>query len=74
MTFIILAGILNALGSWAVLAAMKSGGKAAIVVPLTAVYPMVVVAVAPFVLRETITPLQGVGILCGLGAIFLLST
>jgi len=70
---IFLAGVLNALGSWAILAAMKSGGKASVVVPLTAVYPMVVCLVAPFVLHEHITRMQGVGIACGLGAIFLLA-
>ncbi|MBZ5654878.1 MAG: DMT family transporter [Acidobacteriia bacterium] len=73
VAFVFLAGVLNALGSWAVLAAMKSGGKASVVVPLTAVYPMVVCLVAPIVLQEHITSMQGVGIACGLGAIFLLA-
>jgi transporter family protein len=74
MTFIFLAGVLNSLGSWAILAAMKSGGKASVVVPLTAVYPMVVCVVAPIVLHEHITLMQAVGIACGLGAIFLLAS
>ena len=72
--FVLLAGVLNALGSWAVLAAMKSGGKASIVVPLTAVYPMVVCVLSPILLHEHITALQGVGIACGMGAIFLLAS
>ena|SRR5882724_10269821 len=71
--FVLLAGALNALGSWAVLAAMKNGGKASVVVPLTAVYPMVVCALSPFLLHEHITLMQGVGIGCGMGAIFLLA-
>lgn len=66
-------GVLNAFGSWTILAAMKSGGKASIVVPFTAVYPMVVCLAAPFILREHITLIQGGGIFCGLGAIFLLA-
>ena len=68
------AGVLNALGSWAILAAMKSGGKASVVVPFTAVYPSFVCLVAPLVLHEHITGLQGIGIVCGLGAIFLLAS
>jgi len=72
--FVLLAGVLNALGSWAVLAAMKSGGKASIVVPLTAVYPMVVCVLSPILLHEHITAMQGVGIACGMGAIFLLAS
>ena len=47
IAFVFMAGILNALGSWALLAAMKSGGKASVVVPMTAVYPMVVCIIAP---------------------------
>lgn len=70
----ILAGVLNALAFWALLAAMKSGGKAAIVIPFTSLYPLVVVFAAPLVLNESLTPLQGVGILCGLGAVILFST
>ncbi|MBI3476010.1 MAG: EamA family transporter [Acidobacteria bacterium] len=74
IAFIFLAGLMNALGTWAVFAAMKSGGKASVVVPLTAVYPMVVCLVAPFILPEHITLTQGAGIACGLGAILLLAS
>ncbi len=65
---------LNTLGAWALLAAMKNGGKASIVVPLTALYPIVVVLLGPLVLKETITRLQGVGVLCALVSVFLLSS
>jgi len=65
---------LNTLGAWALLAAMKAGGKASIIVPLTALYPLIVVLSAPIILKETITRLQGVGVLCALAAVFLLST
>jgi transporter family protein len=65
---------LNTLGAWALLAAMKAGGKASIIVPLTALYPLIVVLSAPIILKETITRLQGVGVLCALVAVFLLST
>lgn len=66
-------GLLNALGAWAVLAAMKSGGKASIVAPLTALYPLVVVLSAPLVLHESITRVQGVGVFFALAAVALLS-
>ena len=62
------------LGVGRVLAAMKSGGKASVVVPMTAVYPMVVCVIAPFILHEHITFMQGSGIACGLGAISLLAS
>jgi uncharacterized membrane protein len=71
--YVFLGGLLNALGSWAILAAMKSGGKASVVVPFTAVYPMVVCVVAPLLLHEHITMMQTLGIACGMGAIFLLA-
>lgn len=64
----------NALGAWALFAAMKSGGKASIVAPLTALYPLVVVLVAPVILHESINLLQGAGVVCALIAVVLLST
>lgn len=41
LVFALLSSLLNALGAWALLAAMKHGGKASIVVPFTALYPLV---------------------------------
>jgi len=66
-------GVLNALGAWALLVAMKSGGKASIVAPFTSLYPVVVVFFAPLILHESVTALQAVGILCALIAVVLLS-
>jgi len=74
LVYTMLSAALNALGAWALLAAMKAGGKASIVVPLTALYPLVMVLSAPIILKESITRLQGVGVLCALAAVFLLST
>ncbi len=70
----LLCGALNALGAWALLAAMKSGGKASIVSPFTALYPIVVVLLAPVVLAESINLLQGTGVVCALIAVVLLSS
>jgi transporter family protein len=74
LTWALLSGVLNALGAWALFAAMKSGGKASIVSPFTALYPLVVVLAAPIILHESISLLQGVGVLCALTAVVLLST
>jgi|ERR1700740_1058719 bacterial/archaeal transporter family protein len=73
LTWALLSGALNALGAWALFAALKSGGKASIVAPLTALYPLVVIMLVPFVLHESITRLQVVGVACALIAVVLLS-
>lgn len=70
----LLGGVLNALGAWALLAALKSGGKASIVAPFTALYPVVVVFSAPAVLHESITARQAAGVVCALIAVVLLSS
>jgi transporter family protein len=73
LTWALLSGALNALGALALFAALKSGGKASIVSPLTALYPLVVIIAVPFVLHESITRLQLVGVACTLIAVTLLS-
>jgi len=74
LVFALLSSFLNALGGWALLAAMKHGGKASIVVPFTALYPLVTVSLAPLLLDEAITLSQGAGVACALIAVVLLST
>jgi transporter family protein len=69
----LLSGFSNALGAWALFAAMKAGGKASVVSPLTALYPLLVVLFAPFILHESITAPQIAGIACSLLAGVLLS-
>jgi transporter family protein len=69
----LLSGVLNALGAWALFAALKSGGKASIVSPFTALYPVVVIAVVPSILHESITGIQLVGVACALIAVACLS-
>lgn len=73
LTYGLLAGTLTNLGSWFLFAALKSGGEVSIVAPFTALYPLVVVFLAPIVFGESITLLQGAGVLCALVAIVLLS-
>ena len=48
----IASGLLNALGAWALFVALKSGGKASIVSPLTALYSVAVIAFVPLVLHD----------------------
>lgn len=67
-------GVFNALGAWALFVAMKSGGKASIICPLTASCPLVVVLLVAFVLHESLTVLQGPRVLSALTAVVLLST
>jgi transporter family protein len=74
IVFVLASAALNTLGAWALLRAMANGGKASIVVPLTAVYPVVVVISAPVILHESITSMQGIGVLCALASVVLLST
>lgn len=73
LAWALMSGLLNALGAWALFAAMKNGGKASIVAPLTALYPVVVIVLVPFVLHESITRTQLAGIVCALTAVTLLS-
>ena len=74
LLFILACSALNALGSLALFAAMKNGGRASIVVPLTALYPLIVVMVGPLVLKQSITLLQAGGVICAIAAVVLLST
>ena len=74
LVFTFASATLNTLGAWALLAAMKNGGKASIVVPFTALYPLIVVVSAPAILHESINFFQGIGVLCALVSVVLLST
>jgi bacterial/archaeal transporter family protein len=70
----LLSGVLSNLGSWGLFQAMRLGGSASIVTIFTALYPLPVVVLAPFILHERITPLQSGGVACGIIAIILIST
>jgi transporter family protein len=66
-------GALGNLAAWGLCAALRSGGKASVVSPICALYPLIVVLASPFVLHESITLTQGCGIVCALVAVVLLS-
>ncbi len=65
-------GFLMAAGTLLFLFAIDKG-KASIVVPLTALYPIITILLAVVVLGEVITFKQGAGIMLALSAILLLS-
>ncbi len=69
----LLSGLFSNLGAWGLFEAMRVGGKVSIVSPFCALYPLPVALLAPLVLHESITLLQGVGIACALIAVVLLS-
>ena len=68
----ILNGVFSGLGLLAFNAAI-SKGQASIVGPVTALFPLVTVALAVAILRERINRVQGAGIALALGAIYLLA-
>jgi uncharacterized membrane protein len=69
----LLAGILSCLGNVAYYHALNRGEKAATVVPLTAMYPLVTIVLAVLLLRERLNRFQLSGIVLSLAAIYLLN-
>lgn len=65
------AGVLTCLGNTAYYGMLRSGAKAATVVPLTAMYPLVTLLLAVGLLGERLNRVQQAGILLSLGAIYL---
>ena len=66
-------GVFNGLGAWMLMLAMRAGGKASVVTPIAAMYPLVVVLLSPLLLHESITRLQAAGVACALISVLLLS-
>ena len=67
----LLAGALTCAGNVAYYHALNLGGKASTVVPLTAMYPLITIALAVVVLRERLNAIQLGGIGLSLVAIYL---
>jgi len=68
-----LTGILGGTGNIAFFHALVMGGKASIVAPVTALFPLVTVILAITLLHERIGSAQKVGLVLALAAIYLLS-
>lgn len=67
------AGVLVSLGNVACFQAMALGGKAAAVIPLTALYPLVTILLSLAVLHERLNAFQAAGLLLALAAMWLLN-
>jgi transporter family protein len=74
LAWALLNGVFNGLGAWTLMAAMSAGGKASLVMPITAMYPLLVVLVAPVIFHESITKLQAAGVACALVSVILISS
>lgn len=72
VAFAITSGLLSGIGCLFFFVA-TSKGKVSTVVTLTALYPIITIGLAYFLLKESISARQGVGILFALAAIYLLS-
>jgi transporter family protein len=68
-----LGGVLNGVGTLTSFRALESGGKASVVIPIVALYPLVTVLGARLVLDEQIAIHQWAGILLAPAAAWLLS-
>jgi len=66
-------GLFNGLGVLATLGAYRNGGKAAVVTPLAAVYPVITVLIAVTFLGERLNLIQGSGIALAIAGALLLS-
>lgn len=69
----LIAGILAVVGNVAVFQAFSSGGLAAIVIPLTNLYPLVTILIAILVFKEKLNGLNALGILLAIPAVVMLS-
>lgn len=69
----LITGLTNALGAWCLYAAMDKGAAASVVVPLTALNPLLTVILALVFLGERITMTQAAGIVLAIAAAVLLS-
>jgi transporter family protein len=74
LAWALLNGIFNGLAVWMLMAALRAGGKASIVLPITALYPLFFALLSPLVLHESVSPLQAIGVACGTISIILLSS
>lgn len=69
----VVAGMLGVLGTMAFYVLLRVA-PASIVVPLSAMYPVVTVVLAYFFLHEELSPTRVAGVVCALAAIWLLTT
>lgn len=68
----LLAGAAGSLGGICFLYALR-GGKVSVIAPLTALYPVISVALAVLFLKEKVTPVQCAGVVLAVVAVILIS-
>jgi drug/metabolite transporter (DMT)-like permease len=66
-------GVIGGTGNLTLYQALRIGGEASVVFPLTGMYPLVTLALARLLLKERLNRVQGVGIALALVAIYLFS-
>ena len=69
----LLGGLTNGLGAWCLYAALEKGASASVAVPLTALNPIITIALAVAFLRERLTLIQIAGVIAALAAGAMLS-
>ncbi len=69
--FALLTGLCGSLGNVALFEALRRGGEASAVYPLTGLYPLVTLLLSRAVLKERLNVVQGTGLLLALGALVL---
>ena len=69
----LVAGLLAVTGNVAVYKAFSAGGLAAIVIPVTNLYPLVTIAIALLVFKEKLNWINAIGILLAIPAVLMLS-
>jgi transporter family protein len=73
IVFASVGGVLNGLGALTSFMALERDGKASVVIPLVALYPLVTVVIAYLFLGETVTAMQWIGVSMAVAAGVLLS-
>jgi uncharacterized membrane protein len=69
----VLGGLTNGLGAWFLFRSLEAGAKASVAVPLTALNPLVTIALAVTVLAERLSPVQWGGVLLAIVAGMMIS-
>jgi uncharacterized membrane protein len=69
----VLGGLANGLGAWFLFRSLEAGAKASVAVPLTALNPLVTIALAVAVLAERLSPVQWAGVLLAIVAGMMIS-
>lgn len=68
-----LSGLLNGLGAWFLFLSLESGAKASVAVPLTGLFPIITAVLGISILKERLSALEWVGVICALAGGILLS-